>query len=865
MNTKGIQTIKCCVAGIFVCLLLPSCATLPTHLGPSIASKDVLYLERGPELVGTLEASDQNNLTFHTVDSGTKNFSLADIQRVELAPPVGDAIFLKDLADPEIVKWVHSAPSSDDFPGRSMVMLYSGTWITIRDDGNIEKRDREVYKILNEKGRGWGTRTVSCFPDITDFKILKARSIGLDGRVSELSHTAIKEAWPNSRFSAYNRRKLIVFAIPNAEVGSVIELETIAVRNKDDIDIPWIFHAQWASNDPTLYREVVLDHPEGSGYFVAAKNMDMGGDWVKTLQAHKKIYNQYPSGEVKTATVIQEGRQRTTWTAGPLPVFEGEPYCPNYADLIPRMCILKKMTWPHIGAYFQKDFESRTTLDVESREYVHRLCDGMRPEDAAHALYNDLVSRIRSIALGPGDFFWTPHPASEIFHNGYANDWDKTFLYYSMLREIGLNPALLVVRPWNWDVWDEEPPSIAQFGDLVIMMNFEGRTVYTACRADTIPFGQLPAHLWDGRTLLISNSTGTLGKLPALSPDDNELSNKIMRIEIDACGNAQVKERRSWSGVKAYGTRWARSKSDNQMGQFFAEQVRRIFPNAELISFSLSDRKNLDEPSWEELVYNVAPLDVISAGKYMELQLPGTSYSPSQAQEGPRRFDIRWGEPWKERLRFEIQLADGIEAVGLPDTVSLKAPWGTFSRTVVAQGENSIIVEDLTEINAYKLHKSHHDDFMDFFFKRQLAGRQRVVLVLKPCPITKTITGDLAAFQKLDVAAEAKDCSSTVNILFARALNLDREVRHLQQKYENWLILHGFDPNDKSNWKIDPVKSSRDHGMPTYTRWLYQSIEKALEAQLVIKAIKRIEAKENLSASEQDYVNRIKPLVGCVE
>ena len=714
------------LAGLFLLA-----ASLLASQDRDVAGSDVLYLEEGDEILGTLIEAGEESLVFRPLDGEPATYSLQDVQRVELARSASVARTLAALGDADLAEWIRTAPDPEDFPGRDAVFLANQTRYTVRDDGAIERRRRIVFKVLTERGKRMATRKLSFFPDIESLEILTARSIAPDGTVADLAHTAMKEVWPNSRHPAYNRRETIVLAIPNAVIGSVIELEYVRIRTVDENEQPWYRSVDWYSWLPVLRHTVILDRPVGSPVEARELNAAGGPDIVRLIQGLEDIYPDRPTGIVATSTVHAEGRLGTTWTATNQPVFEREPYQPNPRDLFPRLVVTRARTWTEVGEFFHQAFTERAELDEEARAYVHRHTDGKDPETAAHDLYGDLVFRVRSVDLGPDNTSYLPDPAPEIFRRGYATGWDKTFLYWAMLREAGLPARLLAVGSWRGYRAFVETPGIRHFKALVVELETEDGGRYVTCDDDMIPFGELEPGYWSGDTLSLTDEPGTIGSLPPLPAAGNRRS-RTLRIRVDARGNARVEESRAWDGAAAHGERWLRMLPDPYFPVYFEREVREILPNANLVSYEVSDRMDLDEPCRETIVYDVTPLAVVSGGRYLTLRLPGTGYRPIKAQQEPRRFDLSLGLPYSRRIRFEIETAEGVTAVGLPDAVSLERPWGRFSRIVEVAEDGVIIIEDVYERDVYELPITDYEAFADFLLERQRAGRQHLILETAP-------------------------------------------------------------------------------------------------------------------------------------
>lgn len=711
-------------------LFLCACASVPTAPPGSIASADVLYTEQGDEILGKVIKVDGKNIHFVKIDGEILKVPLAKVQRLQFAQSASKAKGLDDLNDQELAIWIRTAPGPEDLPGYSKVVLYSVVETKVLDSGMIQVRNREVTKILNEKGKSVGNRKVTFFPDNQTLEVIKARSIAPDGTIFELPHTAIKEARPYGRLPLYDRRVSLVFAVPNSEIGSVIDVETVKTYMADDLSLPIWGHSYFASTIPILRDETVLDFPEGSKMIYAKIDMNKGPALARLIQGSQKILGAYSTGEVKETVSRSNGRVRTTWYAENLPVFGKEPYSTSYDEITPKLSFGAKATWREISEYFHGNIEKLSKLDGAAKEYVHKITDGKPPLEAAVDLYNDLVFKIHLVNVSPNSYSYMPHNANEIFGERYANDWDKTFLYWAMLIEAGINGELIAVRPWDWYVRAGEIPSIRMFRYLVIKLELDGKTHYVSCAKENVPFGQLESWLWKGEGLVLSTSEGRLEKLPPILPEENK-STKVMEIKVDRDGNGKITLLNSWTGPVAFQHRWSWRYSDEEVEMNFVRMARGINPNAKLVSFEFSDQKNLNKAVWEKVLFDATPLQVISANRFMALDLPFTNYGPASAQEGERRFDLWMGAPYTHFYTYKIIPEKGVKIVGVPDAVELKSPLGRFSRKVKRNSDGSITMTDVVEYFGYKYSADNYLKYVEYMSLRQKAGRQKVIFDLK--------------------------------------------------------------------------------------------------------------------------------------
>jgi hypothetical protein len=294
-----------------LCAALALAAAGCAHRAPA-AGSDVLYLERGDEIVGRLQSVDAGQVVFRSRDGDTASRPLEQVQRVELAPPAGASPTLAGLGDPELADWIKTAPSAADLPDYGTVTLFQETRLTYRADGGLRRVYRDVTKILNEKGKDAGNWSDFYLADVQRWRLLHARSIAPDGTVRELPHTAMKESSPNAAYPAYDRRRDVTFAVPNAEPGSVIDVAYVLEQETDPADQPAVANFTFAAWSPVLRRRVVFDAPATGGPVVRSWFLTQGEAWARMLQGGKQIYDRPPEGTVHVSSRRDGDRIVTT-------------------------------------------------------------------------------------------------------------------------------------------------------------------------------------------------------------------------------------------------------------------------------------------------------------------------------------------------------------------------------------------------------------------------------------------------------------------------------------------------------------------------------------------------------------------------
>jgi hypothetical protein len=428
---------------------------------------------------------------------------------------------------PDWVRAAAAAPLKTYSPETSAVVLLDETTLTVGADGRAVEHRRHVAKILS----------------------LHVWSIGADGHEYQMKDSEMGEIGYPGQGNFFEDLRMRVANPPGRDPGGVIAYEYEQKRE------PYLHEATWTFQDdvPRVSQSFTLELPAGYTY---------GTTW-----AH--------AGERKDREkAVDLEHERFRWEMPETPAIDLErvPMHPSMAALAGRMTVhygpagasggaAPVESWQALGEWFDGLSRDRLVATPEIAAKAKELTAGKTDfYEQAEAIGEFVQGRIRYFVIEMGVGGFQPHPAGDIFKNGYGDCKDKATLLSAMLSSVGIHAALMMVDHRR-GVVDPAAPSL--FGDHMIAaievpkgyQNAKLRSVVTAKSGrrylifdptwEKTAFGQLEHNLQGGYGLLLEGPATEIVELPVLSPELNTVRRTAsFQLAADGSLKGQVKETR---------------------------------------------------------------------------------------------------------------------------------------------------------------------------------------------------------------------------------------------------------------------------------------------------------------------------------
>lgn len=239
-------------------------------------------------------------------------------------------------------------------------------------------------------------------------------------------------------------------------------------------------------------------------------------------------------GEIPDPVITEEGGKKTyRWELENLPALKWKVCSVPYADDKPRLMFAPEKfkldkhnfvgrSWSTLGRYYQQMTSDCFQLNGEQKELLDRLRSYEIGDRAiCDSLHDYLQRRSRYVAIEVGIGGWMPSKAKDTFERGYGDCKDLSTMYVAMLRYLGIQSGLILIRSKNYGNSYPDFLTLDRFNHVIIYSIIDGDTVWTDPTCEVCQFGDLPYLDENAYVLAMDSVESRVLLTPSSTPSDN--------------------------------------------------------------------------------------------------------------------------------------------------------------------------------------------------------------------------------------------------------------------------------------------------------------------------------------------------------
>ena len=647
--------------------------------------------------------------------------------------PVTQRISFKEIVWEEIN--VDNTPAQEDYPNATAVFLL--------DEGDFSATKHSIFtrhviiKILNEAGLRYANVEIPFYSE-TEVHNIKGRTIQRDGTIVTLQPEDVHEKSLFPEWVLYADSKAKVFAMPGAEVGSVMEY-SYSMLYKRPFASAWEFQRY----EPVLLSTFTLDIPDYLRYnYMLSK--------TKQVEVEKSV--SHPLGRVKG-----EFKARNA------PAITYEPFMPPRSEVITKIYFslaalswfgltlpVEGDSWEILGDNYWYSANDKIKANRDIKSQVREIVKGATTEmEKIEKLYDFVQSEIRYAAIEIKEGRVVPHDPSEVFTNKYGDCKDKAFLLITMLKEAGIDALPVLARTRSSGEVIESFISFQQFDHMVItvsaeyftdMKDFEklvirGDKDYTTsddyvlldATSRAVPFGQIPWYLEDTKALIIEEEGSRLVTIPSSSAGANKTIREC-EAEIHQDGSFLCSVKTIRTGQEANGARSLLQRlSKTEQKEWFETSLTHVCPGAILKEHSISQLFDLSEPlilSYKFLVPQYAQ-DIDTFFVFCPSIFRNRMVGELTRETREHGITFDYCRTYIDGIY--VKIPEGLKIKTLPDTLYKSSDFGDYSFSCFTDGERIVLNKQLS-LRKTQIANEDYEHVKSFFEGISTSERRNVTL-----------------------------------------------------------------------------------------------------------------------------------------
>lgn len=390
--------------------------------------------------------------------------------------------------------------------GMAMV-VFNHEYHSVDKDGNqVVYQDRAVRPNTTQAVQALGELTATFSASKESIEIISAEVYLPNGKkvVTDVSQALIKEPFTALNYSDL---KIKTISFKGVEEGSV--LRVVAKRTfRPDVDKGFfLFQGFFDVLVPTQETLVVLRFEPGTKIAKRERFATPAPTTIRERKTDKgELFYLYGTSEVKPTTP--------------------EPVSVPSQETSSSVTFASLATWDEIGRWWSGLYEPKISTSGEVRQKAEELTRDMaKQDDKIKALY-DFVKSMRYVSIHLNSGAYLPHPAEETLRNKYGDCKDKAVLLLSLLRSIGVDGAVALVRVPSLITSDLPSPRYFDHAVVALKTPASGYSFLDATAA-LVPYGLLPETLQHRHALIPRGKGGELVLIPPQPVENNAVEETI--------------------------------------------------------------------------------------------------------------------------------------------------------------------------------------------------------------------------------------------------------------------------------------------------------------------------------------------------
>ncbi len=649
-----------------------------------------------------------------------------------------------------------------DVPG---IIIYDHGEMVLHSDGTRKYRYHFAGKIQKASRLGWGTRSLFINQGRSNVRVLFARSILPDGNILYADTSQAKITPVSEDRVSFGYGSIYTLQIPGVQEGSIVEyLYETETYNPYDTAIyspSWYFQ----NEDPVYSSRVIIRLPKPKNLYYLFKNPpevfgsvlylsspELTENCIRNddkLELEGFIPDQIIYADTTVGRWMENSLQKLKqaepkivdedtstvyiWHFKNMPPLVFEPRMPDFGDVVPNLNCSVLNDWEYIFDWLGNFQKARIKITPEiEQKTMELIAEAKTIEEKIDRIYRWVQRNIQYISIkGSVSSGQTGHPAEETFHNGYGDCTDKSILFCTMLKVIGIEAHPVILMTNSDETVDRCIPDISGNHAITKLFMPDGEEKFLDPTSTTYKF---PYFRSDDIGVSYVDAIGrTVGLIPE-NPPQHYLERIAVDMQIQPNGDATAEFKSTPIGMleAAYRGFWEWQQPE-RYEMIFANWMNSIFPEADLDSFKLIGISDMDSQlvEWAKVSVDSFPAETEDI---WILTIPGIERSMRGFNEinlTERKYDIEYTCPSTDEYSVEIELPKGARVIELPENVELTCePYADFFLKFNQKG-NKILVNSRFRLKTRIIPAYHFEVYKKFIISAKQATEKRL-FVKKP-------------------------------------------------------------------------------------------------------------------------------------
>lgn len=427
---------------------------------------------------------------------------------------------------------------------------------------------------------------------------------------------------------------------------------------------------------------------------------------------------------------------------------ESEPAMPGIAEVAPYLHVSTYKSWQDVGRWYWNLVADQMQDDGTLKKAALAATAGLTsPEDKVKAIHRLVVESTRYVGLEFGIHGYKPYKATQVFERRFGDCKDKASLLVTLLRAVGVDAEMVLLRTRRGGHIADKPASLAVFDHAIAYV--PALDLYLDGTAEFSGLTELPSEDQDVMALRVTAKGATLVQTPELADASNQ-ARRRWAVDLETDGSARITEDLTVTGQAAHEWR-EHYQTEGERRERYAKVWNGRYAGSVLnaIEMNVDDR---NQPVAVHAVVRVPRLGErraspqppnegagpgLDSARSYEMALPLSSreadFTSSYARLGKRQWPLVLGYPWHHEEDVIYHLPEGARVIRAPATRTISSRFGEFALSLDQHG-SGVEISTALVVRKTRIEPAEYPAFRAFLRDIDALLSERLVVEVKGAP-----------------------------------------------------------------------------------------------------------------------------------
>jgi cellulose synthase operon protein C len=424
---------------------------------------------------------------------------------------------------------------------------------------------------------------------------------------------------------------------------------------------------------------------------------------------------------------------------------ESEPAMPGIAEIAPYLHVSTYKSWQDVGRWYWNLVVDQMQDDGTLKKAAMAATSGLSSTvDKVKAIHRLVVESTRYVGLEFGIHGYKPYKATQVFERRFGDCKDKASLLVSLLRAVGVDAEMVLLRTRHGGRIADKPASLAVFDHAIAYV--PALELYLDGTAEFSGLVELPSEDQNVMALRVTAKGATLVQTPELPAASNQAQRRWV-VDLETSGAARITEDLTVTGQAAHEWR-EHYQTEGERRERYAKVWNGRYAGSVLdrVEMNVNDR---NQPVAVHAVVHVPrmgerrgapegqpqrPELAIERSAAYEMALPLSSreadFTSTYARLGKRQWPLVLGYPWRHEEDVSYRLPEGSRIVRAPVARTISSRFGEFTLSLDDRG-SGVEIKTALVVHASRIEPSEYAAFRAFLRDTDALLSERLIVEVK--------------------------------------------------------------------------------------------------------------------------------------